>query len=84
MAVIIDTTKSSTSCNPKFVVSIYLASFVAGAIAVPQLILKECKNLNIRKSIIARVIMSFGFLIAFIVVSRFDLRGPRKTAGFVG
>ena len=51
------------------ILAIFVAFFiVAGAIAVPQLILKECKNLNIRKSIIARVIMSFGFLIAFIVV----------------
>lgn len=51
------------------ILAIIVAFFiVAAAIAVPQFILKECKNLTFRTSIIARVIMSFSFLVAFIIV----------------
>ncbi len=51
------------------ILAIFVAFFiVAGAIALPQFILKECKDLTIRKSIIARLIMSFGFLVLFIIV----------------
>lgn len=51
------------------ILAIFVGFFiVAGAIAIPQFILKECGELTIRKSIIVRVIMSFCFFIAFVIV----------------
>ncbi len=46
---------------------------VAGIIAIPQFILKECGELTIRKSIIVRVIMSFSyFVILMFLLNYFD------------
>ena len=51
------------------ILSIFVAFFiVAFAIAIPQFILKECGELTIKKSIIIRVIMSFCFILAFIII----------------
>ena len=52
------------------ILGIFVSFFiVAGLIALPQAILKECGELTIRKSIIVRVIMSFSFfaLIIFLL-----------------
>ena len=48
---------------------------VAGVIALPQFILKECGELTIRKSIIARVIMSFAyFALLIFLLNYFDAK----------
>ena len=52
------------------ILGIFVSFFiVAGLIALPQAILKECGELTIRKSIIVRIIMSFCFfaLIVFLL-----------------
>ena len=52
------------------ILGIFISFFiVAGLIALPQAILKECGELTIRKSIIVRIIMSFCFfaLIVFLL-----------------
>lgn len=53
------------------ILGIFVGFFVvAGVIAIPQFILKECGELTIRKSIIVRIIISFAYfaLLLFLMV----------------
>ena len=44
------------------ILAVFVGFFiVAGVIAIPQFILKECGEMTIRKSLIARVIISFSY-----------------------
>ena len=56
------------------ILAVFVGFFiVAGIIAIPQFILKECGEMTIRKSLIARVIISFSyFALLIFLLNYFD------------
>jgi hypothetical protein len=54
------------------ILAVFVAFFiVAGAIALPQFILKECGQLTIKKSIIIRIIMSISYFVLIVFLMTF-------------